>query len=185
MKDKGPVIRGERICLRPVTLKDAKPLYVKWLNDKEVNRFLETRHKRQTIGSVRSYIEEITNRKEILFMAICLKEGGRHIGNIKIGPINTFHRFSEIGIMIGDKSEWGRGYASEAISLISRYAFDSLKLHKLTTGCYESNTGSRKAFEKAGFKVEFLQRKQYLYNGEYVDRICLTLFSRKKEGRLK
>lgn len=169
-------VQGQKVFLRPVTLSDAVTAYVGWLNDKEVNRFLETRHKEQTPESVRAYIKATLAREDELFLAICLKENNLHIGNIKIGPINLIHGFGDISLFIGDKDKWGKGYATEAIKLISQYAFDNLGLHKLTAGCYECNIASIKAFEKAGFKKEFSQRKQYLFEGEYIDRVCLTLF---------
>ena len=54
------------------------------------------------------------------------------------------HRFADIGIIIGDDAYWGRGFASEAIKLVISYAFDRLKLHKLTAGCYATNAGATK-----------------------------------------
>jgi [ribosomal protein S5]-alanine N-acetyltransferase len=56
--------------------------------------------------------------------------------------------------MIGDKDSWGKGFASEAISMVTQFGFNQLKLAKLSAGCYENNIGSKKAFEKSGYKVE-------------------------------
>jgi RimJ/RimL family protein N-acetyltransferase len=78
----------------------------------------------------------------------------RHIGNIKIGPINLNHQIAPIGILIGDKNEWGNGYASEAIQIVTQFGFDKLNLMKIYAGCYESNIGSKRAFEKSGYEVE-------------------------------
>ena len=96
--------------------------------------------------------------KDNIFLAIVLKDNKKHIGNIKIGPINWYHRLAEIGIMIGEKDCWGKGYAAEAISLLADFAFSKLNLHKLTAGCYEQNQGSLKAFQKAGFEVEEVKK---------------------------
>jgi RimJ/RimL family protein N-acetyltransferase len=80
-----------------------------------------------------------------------------------------------MGLLIGERAYWGRGIATEVISLVSRYAFDELKLRKVTAGCYDTNRGAIKAFEKAGFVREGLRKKQYLCNGEYVDHVMLGL----------
>ena len=45
---------------------------------------------------------------------------GRHIGNIKIGPVHSYHRRARIGLLIGEKEFWNRGYATEAIKLAAR-----------------------------------------------------------------
>ena len=56
---------------------------------------------------------------------ICLVEDGRHIGNIKLGPIQWLHRRADLSLFIGDKSCWSLGYASEAIGLVRDWAFRS------------------------------------------------------------
>jgi RimJ/RimL family protein N-acetyltransferase len=80
-----------------------------------------------------------------------------------------------MGLLIGERAYWGRGIATEVISLVARYAFDELRLHKVTAGCYSINRAAIKAFEKAGFVREGLRRKQYECNGEYVDHVLLGL----------
>jgi len=170
-------IKGNRVYLRQVELSDVNQVYVSWLNDPEVNKYLETRFDVQTMESVHNYVEKMAVNKDELFFAICLKENDKHIGNIKLGPINYEHKFGEVSLFIGVKDQWGKGYATESISILSHYALDELKLHKLTAGCYANNIGSVKAFKKAGFIEEGIWKNQYLCNGEYVDRICFALIN--------
>ena len=125
-------INGDRIYLRKVELNDVNQVYVSWLNDPEVNKYLETRFDVQTMESVHNYVEKMAVNKDELFFAICLIENDKHIGNIKLGPINSEHKFAEISLLIGDKNEWGKGIATEAIYTLTNYSFDILKLHKLT-----------------------------------------------------
>ena len=87
-------------------------------------------------------------------LGIFRKEEGIHIGNVKLGPIVSEHARSPIGYIIGDRSSWGTGYASEAIHAVARHALDTMSLEKITAGCYETNVGSSKALLKAGFKHE-------------------------------
>ena len=84
----------------------------------------------------------------------------KHIGNIKLGPINIHHNCAEIGLIIGDKDSWGKGLASRAISIVTQFGFNQLKLAKLSAGCYENNIGSKKAFEKSGYQVEGFLKNQ-------------------------
>ena len=77
-----------------------------------------------------------------------------HIGNIKVGPINYNHKYADISYFIGDRNSWGKGYASEAVSIATMYAFKSLKLESLIAGVYESNIGSQKVLEKSGYTLQ-------------------------------
>ena len=110
-----------------------------------------------------------------IFLAICLKKDDMHIGNIKLGPINWVHRFADISLLIGDKNYWGKGIATEAIRLISNFAFKVINLRKVKAGCYASNIGSAKAFEKAGFKREGLIAGLWIIDSKPIDEILLGL----------
>lgn len=67
------------------------------------------------------------------------------------------------------------GYATEAIRLISRHAFETLGLYKLTAGFYASNIASIKAFKSAGFKEEGLVKAGYFLKGKREDGIILGM----------
>ena len=164
-------IDGSRLHLRSVRSSDVTESYVSWLNDPEVNRYLEIRFSSHTLESVRAYVEDMAASSDYVFLAIVLNDGTRHVGNIKIGPINRAHRFADVGIVIGEKKDWGKGYATEAIALATRYAFDSLDLHRLEAGAYDCNMGSAKAFLKAGWKEECRETAKWLSDGVYVDGI--------------
>lgn len=172
-----PFLTGSRIYLREVRLTDVNESYYKWMNDPEVTQYLESRFYPQSMESISEFVKNQTGDQNNVFLAIILKEGDFHIGNIKIGPINWIHRFAEVGILIGDKTSWGKGYGTEAIGLVVKYAFNILNLHKLTAGCYNSNQGSLKAFQKNGFEVEGVRKKHSFHNGEYIDAILLGLLN--------
>ncbi len=162
-------IEGQRICLRPVAVSDVDGPYCGWMNDPAVTRFLEARFSKNDKASLKKFVQRALENKDIVFLAIVLKDGNRHIGNIKLGPINREHGYGDVGIIIGEKDCWGKGYATEALKLLSDYAFQKLKLHKLTAGCYSSNTASAKAFLAAGFDQEGIRKSHYLCEGKYVD----------------
>ncbi|MFC1568329.1 GNAT family N-acetyltransferase [Candidatus Margulisiibacteriota bacterium] len=176
-------IEGDSIYLREVRLSDVNENYHRWLNDPEVNKYLETRFAPQTIDSIKEYVEKMSQKADEIFLAICDKATDKHIGNIKLGPINPHHKYADISLVIGDKDFWGKGIATEAIKLISDYAFVQLGLHKVSAGCYSDNIGSAKAFHKVGFTEEGRLKKHYLdANNNYIDRICLGLVNSKEQG---
>ncbi|WP_202882291.1 GNAT family N-acetyltransferase [Candidatus Manganitrophus noduliformans] len=168
-------LEGKRIYLREVRPSDVNERYYRWMNDPEITRFLESRFAPNAIENLRDYVAGKLGDRDNLFLAIVLKEEDRHIGNIKLGPIQWIHRLADIGLLIGEKDCWGKGYATEAIQLVSDYAFNVLNLHKVAAGCYGPNEGSARAFQKAGFVVEGVRKEQFYSNGSYVDDILLGL----------
>lgn len=172
-----PVLEGEGIYLRAVRLADVNDNYYRWMSSPEVTRYLESRFQLNSLERLREYVSAMSGDGDHLFLAIVLKDDERHIGNIKLGPINRMHSHAEIGVMIGEKDCWGRGYATEAIRVISDYAFRTLNLHKVTAGCYGLNQGSVRAFEKAGFKIEGVRPQHFCCDGEYTDHILLGMLN--------
>ncbi len=178
-------IEGEKHYLREVPLSDVNENYYRWMNGPEVNQYLETRYFPQSMERIKEYVEMANTKSDQVFLAICLNHNGQQIGDIKLGPINWIHRFGEISLVIGEKEHWGKGYASEAIRLVSDYTFGILNLHKVTAGSYSTNLGSVRAFEKPGFELEGTWKKHYFSKGDYVDRVCFgkSRSTTMKEGR--
>lgn len=169
------VLRDQRLLLRPLTLDDVTPAYVDWLNDPDVNRYLETRHQTQTLETVGAFVAAVTSRADTHIFAMGLDDGERHIGNIKVGPIKPNHALADVSLFIGEKDCWGRGYAAEAITLVSRFAFDAMPVVKLSASFYAANVASIGAFLKAGYREEGLRRKHYLLDGVPSDIVELGL----------
>ncbi|RJQ30475.1 N-acetyltransferase [Candidatus Parcubacteria bacterium] len=171
------LIQGKRMILREITPEDVTDRYVSWMNDPEVVQFLETRFQAYTKETLLDYVEEKLSDNHSAFLGMILHNGKRHIGNIKLGPINWIHSVGSIGIMIGEKDSFGKGYATEAIGLVIDYAFGRLSLHKLTAGCYDRNRGALRAFEKNGFVIEGVRKQHVSCCGEFIDVIELGLIN--------
>ena len=155
-------IFSEKIYLRTLQPADATEIYFRWLRDPAINSYLEARFAPpESPAALVPVIEGARLSVDTLLLAICLVEDGRHIGNIKLGPIDFNHRFADIGFLIGDKQYRGFGYAVKAISLVVEYAFTNLELAKITAGCYERNVNSQRALLKAGFTEEGRRVSQY------------------------
>jgi ribosomal-protein-alanine N-acetyltransferase len=175
--DNDAVVRGPNLHLRTLRPGDANPTYLGWLHDPLVTQYLEVRHQKHTAESLESFVTaHLTPGVERLF-AICLNEDDRHIGNIKLGPIDWRNLTAETGLLIGDRNCWGRGLATEAIALICRYAFEALRLRRIHAGVYAANHGSLRAFEKCGFVREGLLRGAVLYENEPMDVVLLGRFA--------
>lgn len=168
-------LEGKRMYFREVQSSDVNESYYRWMNDPEVTRYLESRFCPISVEGLRKYVAARSEDQDNVFLAIVLKTDDRHIGNIKVGPINWIHRCADVGLLIGEKDCWGQGYATEAIALMTSYAFKTLNLHRLTAGCYAANLGSAKAFLKAGWQQEGLRRSHFFCDGTYVDEILFGI----------
>ncbi|GIW07601.1 MAG: hypothetical protein KatS3mg060_2406 [Dehalococcoidia bacterium] len=169
-------LRGERIYLRPLELTDATAEYVRWLNDADVTRYLDTGKYPATRETVREYIRSFQGSRTNLAFAIVDRATGRHIGNVTLNHIDPIHRTADTGIMIGSKQFWGRGIAYEAWSLLLGYAFDRLNLRKIIAGAVRDNVASIRTLQKLGFVIEGTFREEKWVEGRYVDTVRLGLF---------
>ncbi len=156
------LIEGSRVALRLLTEEDATEEYLGWMRDPEVTQYLESRFGEHSIDSLRDFIASNAGRDDTLLVAIVDRDSGRHVGNVKVGPLSPHHGTADLGLMIGDRSVWGKGYGTEAIELATRLAFERLGARKLTAGCYSGNTGSAGAFRRAGWIEEGSRPAQYL-----------------------
>lgn len=160
---------GGVVLLRQIELDDCTDTYVEWLNDPDVNRYLETRWNEQTLDSVIKFVNlQRENDYSILFAVIYIKNG-KHIGNIKIGSINDHYKHADISYFIGDKTYWNKGVVTEAINLVSEFGFKDLKLHRMEAGVYADAIGSWRALEKNGFIREATFRDKVVSDGKYMD----------------
>lgn len=149
---------GERVSMRLLEIDDCGDEYLAWLNDPEINRFLETRWREQTMESIRDFVASMLASEDSYLFAIL--EGERHVGNIKLGPVHARHAYADVSYFIGARGAWGRGLATDAIKLATKIGFQRLGLHRVQAGLYASNIGSARALEKAGFVREGIFRGQ-------------------------
>lgn len=147
-------IHCERLYLRCLREEDIGVHYLGWMRDNEILQFLEARFQTHTQESLCQFVMAANNSANELLLGIFMSTTNQHIGNIKIGPVHPVHQHAAIGIMIGERGHWGKGYAGEAICGATQHAFQLQGIQKLYAGCYASNEGSRRAFLRAGYIEE-------------------------------
>lgn len=152
--------------LRETLLSDCNETYLSWLNDDEVNRFLETRFSPQSIDTITEFVRKTNSGTDAYLCAIIHRGSGRHIGNIKVGPIHPFYKRADISYFVGDRSAWGQGCGSEAVALMTRFAFQELGVRKLKAFVREFNVGSRKVLENNGYQLEGVLKKEERYDDD-------------------
>jgi RimJ/RimL family protein N-acetyltransferase len=168
-------INSERLIFRTLRLEDVSERYLRWLNDPEVNQYLETRYVLQTRDTCEKFVSDMEKDPASYLFGIFDKITKEHIGNIKLGFVNSYHQRGQLSLLIGEKSRWGNGYATESIRCITKWGFKSLQLERIEAGCYETNLGSLRAFLKAGYSVEGFHRKKVLFNGKRIGSFWLGI----------
>ena len=166
-------LESERLIFKRMSLQHATKDYVNWINDPEVNMYLETRGN-YTLDLLTSYIKE-QYKADIYFWAIHLKNSNKHIGNIKIAPINLKTNSGDYGILMGDKLNWGKGYAKEATIRIIEYCFSDIKLSKINLGVIEDNVVAVNLYKKIGFKIDGVQKDIGVYNHKLSNALSMSL----------
>ena len=166
-------IETQRLNFIRLSKQHVSSAYVGWINDPEVNMYLETRGN-YTLNLLNSYIEE-QNKKEMFFWAIHRKDTNTHIGNIKIDPINFEIMSGEYGILIGDKLSWGKGFAKEATIKILEYCFDELKLAVVTLGVIEDNIKATSLYKNIGFVIDERNENVGTYNNKLSNALRMSL----------
>ncbi len=179
-------LQSERFDYRSLQMADVTERYVAWLNDPEVNEFLESKYELQTLASVQAFVQHANEQEDTWLFGIFERERGQHIGNIKFEYINRRHCRGDLGIVIGEKEYWGKGVATEAIETVIRFLIHELGVERISAGCFEMNHGSVRAFEKAGFYVEGVLQNNILYGDRRVNGILLgtSLEQLRADGRM-
>ncbi|MCR4404738.1 MAG: GNAT family N-acetyltransferase [Candidatus Acetothermia bacterium] len=173
---KNPFLIGERLYLRPLEESDISTC-LRWINDPEVTRTLGM-YRPMNEPREREWLESRYKDDKEIGLAIVLKENDKHIGNIGLHGLDWKNREAELGIMIGEKDQWDKGYGHEAIELMLGYGFDRLGLHRIYLRVYENNLWAQRCYEKAGFRREGVMRESVFSEGRYWDTILMSLLER-------
>jgi ribosomal-protein-alanine N-acetyltransferase len=171
-----PLLTSERLYYKPLTMEHFSIVYVNWMNDPEVYRYLETGGN-YTPEKLKEYLEMMETKTGTFIWAIHKKEDDKHIGNIKIDAINERHQLGEYAIMMGDRTEWKKGYATEATLRILKYCMDELKLRKITLGVVADNATAVELYKKIGFEIEGVYKRHCYFDGHYCDALRMAFFN--------
>lgn len=156
-------LKSDRLILRPVILSDA-PIFIDWFKDREVTKFLvryQAGQKAPTLAEERAWIRSVMKNKHEPVWCI-LNKDGVVIGNTTL-RITPECKIANFGIVIGDKTEWGKGYAVEVLQMLLTYAFVTLKMNRFELSVDVENTRALNAYKKVGFITEGCMRQQ-IYN---------------------
>ena len=169
-------IRTERLLIIPFQEKHLNSTYIGWLNDPETVKYSSQRHVKHTIESCRNYWNSFIGTNNF-FWAIETNEDNNHIGNIN-AYLDIYNSTADIGILIGAKNNWGKGYGLEAWNGVIKFLFEVKGIRKITAGTLSSNIGMINIALRSGMKEEGRSIKQEIVNNVEMDIIYYGLFNK-------
>ncbi|HYM15075.1 MAG TPA: GNAT family N-acetyltransferase [Dehalococcoidia bacterium] len=149
----GEVARGELIVLRQKRLGDAHDDF-RWRTDAELARYDAARPFAATYQDYLALYRDELSYPSPYRRSLAIEDtAGRHIGNAMYYNIDTIRRETEIGITIGERAYWGKGYGSDAVRTLLRHIIRVTGFRRVYLKTLDWNTRAQRAFEKAGFRV--------------------------------
>jgi [ribosomal protein S5]-alanine N-acetyltransferase len=148
------VNKSNNLIIRPFKLFDVyKSNYFKWLADEEVTKYILRNELGKNFNKeiIITYLKKILSSKQDIFFSVFFKK--KMIGTLKISKINKNKKSAEIGIMIGEKKYWNRGFGKILIKYLIVYCFEKMSLKKIYCGTLKKNIGMKKVFIDLGFKI--------------------------------
>lgn len=145
-------ISTKRLNIRPIDLEDANPTYLGWIRNGRSNPYIENIDPNYNIDDLKKYVQDKINNPNVLFLAIIDKSSDKHIGNIKFEPVDYKNKSTTMGILIGDESFRGKGYAREVIRVTSDWLKVNWGIEKIHLGVSKNNVAAYKAYLKSGFR---------------------------------
>lgn len=177
------MIQGDLVRLRAIEPSDAPRMH-RWVNDREVTRFLETGRYPVSLVSEQAWAERAAQASGFsdLLLAVETRADGLHIGNCGIHDASPEHRKGTLGIVIGEKEYWGRGYGTDAVRCLLRLAFQRMNLHRVELTVLDLNERARACYRKCGFVEEGRLRQDRFVDGRYVDTIVMGILREEWEA---
>jgi RimJ/RimL family protein N-acetyltransferase len=163
------------IKLKPLTKEHLTPFYT-WLNDDNViNYSLTLFQQLSTEKEISEWYSSLLKDSKNYTTGIFLKESEVLIGYAGICNISNTNRSGEFFIFIGDKTQWGKGIGTQVTKQILAYGFEKLNLNRIMLTVSAPNNGGIRAYVKAGFKKEGVMRNACFREGQFHDKIMMSI----------
>ena len=152
---------GDLVFLKPLNLSDKKQIK-KWNKDEEVSQYREI------------YVPGDNKFQNISF-GIHDQKSQKLIGDIGISLIDVKNKHAEIGMTIGDKDYWNKGYGTDLVKAILKFCFIDLKLNKVYLDVWEENKRAIGCYSKCGFKKDGVLREHVFRDGRYHNKWVMSI----------
>jgi RimJ/RimL family protein N-acetyltransferase len=179
------LFRGDLVRLVAEDPQKLAEAYSRWQRDSEYWRLMASEAAyTHSIRAVKAWIEKEAEQAPPLYMFLVRAlEGDRLIGDVSLEPVRNGHGDTFVGIGIGERDYWGRGYGSDAMRVILRYAFTELNLHRVSLNVFEYNPRAVRTYKKVGFRHEGHARGVLKRAGQRWDLIFMGILRHEWEAQ--
>lgn len=176
MKD---ILKGGLVRLAAVDHEELGKAFSTWNRDSELARLMDARPARlQSKKSMVDYFENDVKDTSPArhHFAIRALDDDRLLGDIELEVIHNWgSRDAFVGLALGDRNDWGRGYGTDAMQVMLRFAFTEVNLRRVTLSVFEYNPRGIRSYEKAGFQHEGRLRGALLRDGKRWDMLYMGI----------
>ncbi len=166
---------GAKVKLRAYKKEDIKLAY-EYLNDSELKKLLVNKIPYPMIlEQEEKWFEDLVHSKDTYSFAIEDLETGKYIGGCGINNINWLNRIVTVGIFIGDKNYWGKGYGTDVVKILNKFIFEQMNINKIKLNVFSFNERAKRCYEKCGFKVEGVLKQELFRDGKYCDEYVMAI----------
>jgi RimJ/RimL family protein N-acetyltransferase len=180
-----PLTEG-RVRFMPLQMENIHT-HFRWNNDAELNRLdSEAPHEEESFGAFKQRFERLCNEESPSHRHFEIHDTVEEslIGVAYVAGISAHHRHALVGVTIGERDYWGRGYGRESVRLLLQYCFRQLDLHRVSAETFEYNTAWQDLVEGMGFTKEGAAR-EYLYrDGQFWDKHLYAMLAREYRERV-
>jgi [ribosomal protein S5]-alanine N-acetyltransferase len=177
----GPILYTQSLRIVPFSETFLTTRYVGWLNDPEVVRFSEQRHKTHTLDSCRDYWLSFSGTPHLLWAIVASEGSLGHIGNVS-AYVDQENLLADVGILIGEKRAWRKGNGLEAWSAVCDYLLKRRGMRKVTAGTPAVNKGMLKIMQQTGMVLDGRRHRHYIFEGKEVDINYYAIFQENAQG---
>lgn len=165
------MLQGSSVTLGTPRPEDSEILFG-WINDPEIVRFNASY---RPIGHAahEAWFDGLNKGSSRIFFAIRSPE--HLVGSLQLIDIHPVHRTAELIIRIGQETDRGKGYGSDALKVAIAFAWNDLNLQRVWLRVFADNKRAQRAYEKAGFAVEGTMKRAAFVNGAFVDEIIMAV----------
>ena len=166
---------GEKVRLREYRREDVKTAQ-RFMNDSEIMKFLRPNVPYlYKLEDEQKWFERVSSTNDTYTFAIETLNDNRYIGGCGVEKVDWKNSVVTVGIFIGDKDYWGKGYGTDAMKILIRFIFEQMNINKVNLHVYSFNERAMKSYKKCGFVKEGALRQELYKDGKYHDIVVMGL----------
>lgn len=162
-------LTGPTVYLRGLRDEDADGGYPHWFNDAATCAGNSHHVFPYSHEQALAYIRESRERRDRLVLAVVMRDGNRHVGNVSLQDIHPVYHSAEFAVVIGDPAARGKGVGFEAAWLLCAHGFRALNLHRIACGTFGNNEAMMALARRLGMKEEGRRREAAFKAGGWLD----------------